>query len=87
MKKRKIQPNKKCFGGWNFPWALLLGFGFLWVFVVVDFVMNVLWIFVDLVPMEGFAMGSQQWVSMWVGKQRRRRRRERNREDKSEMKK
>lgn len=55
----------------------------MWVFVVVDFVMNVLWIFVDLVPVEGFAMGSQQWVSMWVSKQRRR---ERNREDKSEMK-
>ena len=46
--------------------------------------MNVLWIFVDLVLVEGFAMGSQQWVSMWVSKQRRRR--ERNREDKSEMK-
>lgn len=61
-----------------------MGFGFLWVFVVVDFVMNVLWIFVDLVLVEGFAMGSQQWVSMWVSKQRRRR--ERNREDKSEMK-
>lgn len=83
MKKRKTQPNKKSFGGWNFPWVLLLGFGFLWVFVVVDFVMNVLWIFVDLVLVEGFAMGSQQWVSMWVSKQRRR---ERNREDKSEMK-
>ena len=65
------------------PWVLLLGFGFLLVFVAVDFAMNILWISMDLVPVEGFAMGSQQWVSMWVSKQRRR---ERNREDKSEMK-
>jgi len=40
------------------PWVLLLGFGFLLVFVAVDFAMNVLWISVDLVPVEGFAMGS-----------------------------